>query len=112
MVNKIGDIALLLGIILPQYLYKSVTLSTFVASAVCLFTLDTSVDVTAEQLFSVVYSSAELYTVDVHLMPIRVLLSDTGTVSYLCNIYDSLHLVCVCVLFAAIGKSAQAGLHL
>jgi hypothetical protein len=50
MVNKIGDIALLLGSILLQYLYKSVTITTLIASAICSYTYAPSVNVANEHL--------------------------------------------------------------
>jgi NADH:ubiquinone oxidoreductase subunit 5 (subunit L)/multisubunit Na+/H+ antiporter MnhA subunit len=71
-VNRIGDIALLLGLSLCVYVFRSTD-------------------------FSVVFSLAPLYT---------------DTTVFFCNInFNLIELLCFFFLIAAVGKSAQIGLH-
>lgn len=105
LVNKLGDIALLIGCVLLQYLYKSVTVASVVASSLCALNCGISVEVAAEHILC----NTDVLSTTV---PLCMRIYDTGTVAYLLHVADVCNLVCVCLLLAAIGKSAQAGLHM
>lgn len=89
MVNKLGDIALLLCCVALQYLYKSVTLATVALSTCSAFYITCTVDVMFEH-FIANFGMFDMFCISSDLIFLPIYILNTNVVShvfYICDLY-------------------------
>lgn len=110
MVNKIGDIALLIGCAALQYMYHSVTFAAVAASTTSTLYIGSVQDSASELLTSMFGIIAVMCNTD--SLFLNMVIQSTNTISYVLDVFDFYCVVCIFLVLAAVGKSAQAGLHM
>jgi hypothetical protein len=113
MANKIGDIALLLCCVALQLLYKSVDYATVFTCVECASTYDdTNAYILVDQLLSHADYQLTNYILgyDVGAGDVQALVTGHSVMLHCATAYN--RLIRSCLVIAAVGKSAQAGLHM
>jgi len=108
LVNKVGDIALLISCVALQYLCHSVSFYTLYASTCGLCYTSSVLDNACALFVNAIDSVCGIEIV----WYIFMCVSCTSVVPVVSAVLNAYWLICVFCILAAVGKSAQAGLHM